>query len=142
MANPLGVKWELANPYGIAVDERNGVWHSGHVTDVLELDGGDAGLLVATETGGVWSISPNGMTVPLSDGWDKPDVNCLAFGPDGDRHLYAGSDGVALDHHLLDDGAVYESDVRAPSPLLAWKPIDQPLPSGAGHVNRILVLRN
>lgn len=80
MANQLGVQWELANPYGIAIDEANDVWHAGHVTDLLELDGGESGLLVATETGGVWTISTNGMTVPLSDGWDKPNVNCLASG--------------------------------------------------------------
>ena len=142
MAEQLGVQWELANPYGIAIDEANNVWHAGHVTDLLELDDGNAGLLVATETGGVWTISTNGMTLALSDSWDEPNINCLAMGPDHERHAYAGTDGVELDQQVVEDGVIYETDITAPIPFLSWKPIDQPLPKGAGHVKRILVLRS
>ncbi len=135
MANQLGVRWELANPFGIAINELADVWHSGHVTDVLELDDGTAGLLVATETGGVWTVATNGTTLPLSDSWNHPDVNCLALGTEGSRHLYAGCDaGIA------DAGVIYETDVNAPVPLLSWRPIKQPLPGGSGNVMRILVL--
>jgi hypothetical protein len=141
MAEQLGVQWELANSYGIAIDEANNVWHAGHVTDLVELEGGDSGLLVATETGGVWTISPNGTALPMSNGWDKPNINCVALGPDHERHAYAGTDGVELDGAVIDDGLIYETDITTAIPLLNWKPIDQPLPPGAGHVKQVLILR-
>lgn len=140
MAQQLGVQWELANSYGIAIDEASDVWHAGHVTDILELDGGDVSLLVATETGGVFTVS-SGVALPLSNSWDKPNVNCLAFGPDHERHVYAGTDGVELNQVLIEDGVIYETDITEPIPLLNWKTIDQPLPPGSGHVKRVLVLR-
>src|ERR1700738_2077812 len=116
MANPLGVKWALANPFGISIDDGD-VWHSGHVNDVLVLDGG-AGLLVATQTGGVWSVPTAGSALPLSNSWDQPDVNCLASGVYSPQHAYAG----------CNDGVIYETDTTAAAPLLEWRPIAWPLP--------------
>jgi hypothetical protein len=53
MADDPRFKWELATPYGISIDDKQDAWWSGHVTDILELDGGHGGLLVATQSGGV-----------------------------------------------------------------------------------------
>jgi hypothetical protein len=142
MTDDPRIKWELLSPFGISIKEEQDAWWSGHVTDVLEMDQGIGGLLVATETGGVWSISNGGTTMPLSDSWDQPNVNCLAAGPDGPRHFYAGCPG----------GMIYETDLSQSIPLIAWKPIEDALPTGkispvtgipslrrAGNVNRLFV---
>jgi hypothetical protein len=123
-------QWTLASRYGIQVDEKQDAWHSGHVNDLLELDSG--GLLVATQTGGVWSIDTNGDTLPLSDSWEDPDVNCLAFGPDGPQHVFAG----------CTRGIIRETDLGEALPLIAWKQVATPLPAGAGAVHRIVVIRS
>lgn len=144
MTDDPRIKWELLSPFGISINEEQDAWWSGHVTDVLEMDAGIGGLLVATETGGVWSISTGGTTMPLSDSWDQPNVNCLAAGPDGPRHFYAG----------CPDGVIYETDLSQTIPIIAWKPIEDALPTGkagvsaeigippipkAGNVNQIFV---
>src|SRR5437016_576627 len=83
------VQWQLASPFGIQVDEANGAWNSGHVNDVIEFADRSA-IVVATESGGVWLVDDNADALPLSDTWDIPDVKCIAMGPDGPRHLFAG----------------------------------------------------
>ena len=129
MGNIMGVRWELATPLAIQINEHDDVWHSGHVADVLPLDDGRSGLLVATHTGGVWVVTA-ASALPLSDTWNHPDTACLAAGPDGPRHIYAGADA----------GVIYETNSDAALPLLDWRPIDRPLPEEAGVVKRILVL--
>ena len=129
VGNNLGVRWELATPLGISTDPASDAWNSGHVTDVLALDEGGSGLLVGTHTGGLWLITSGG-TIPVSDSWDCPDISCLALGPDNARHVYAGTV----------HGQIYETASGAAVPLLDWHPIDRPLPSDAGSVQRILVL--
>ncbi len=119
-----GLRWEQANPYAIQVDEAQNAWNAGRVDDILALDSG--GVLAAAQTGGVWAIAANGAALPLSDGWDKPDVRCLAFGPDGPRHVFAGGSGL------------YETDVRDALPLFKWREIR--LPAGVSAINRLAVL--
>lgn len=148
MSNDPRIRWELPSPHGVLMDETQDAWWSGHVEDVLELDGGESGLLVATHTGGVWVVATNNSVVPLSNDWDIPDISTLAAGPDGPRHFFAGG-GKVIEHNLLDvppslpemEGIIYESDASDPVPLLAWKPVDAPLPKSAGKVNSLLVLR-
>lgn len=131
MADDPTIRWSLANPFGIQMDEAADAWHSGHATDVLELDSG--GLLVATEKGGVWTVATTGATLPLSDSWPNPDVNCLAPGPDDPAaHFFAGCTG----------GIIRETDLGDNVPLLAWLPVANPLPGEAGDVHRIVVIRN
>lgn len=48
------LQWSLATPFGIRIDEEKDAWHTGHIDDMVRLDGGDAGMLVASQTGGVW----------------------------------------------------------------------------------------
>lgn len=127
MADDPTIRWTQATRFGILIDEAADAWHSGHVTDLLELDNG--GLLVATETGGVWLLDANNAALPLSDAWPAPDINCLARGPDSQRHFFAGCSG----------GAILETDAAALAPLLAWQPVT-PLPADAGIVSRIVVI--
>ncbi|HEY5881229.1 MAG TPA: hypothetical protein VIU11_20115 [Nakamurella sp.] len=126
MGNIMGVRWEQAVTKGVQVDAAGEVWHSGHIEDIWPLDGGAAGLLVATYSGGVWTATAGG-AVPLSGSWDEPDTYCLAGGPDGPRHVYAGGKGGAM------------RETRAQN-LFDWQSVDRPLPVGAGDVRRVLCL--
>jgi hypothetical protein len=128
VADDPTIRWTLASRYGIRLDETAEAWHSGHVTDLLELDTG--GLLVATQTGGVWLLDAGNDALPLSDAWPDPDSNCLALGPDGPRHFFAGCNG----------GAILETDAAAAVPVLAWQPVSSPLPTDAGIVSRIVII--
>ena len=86
LPNDPSVQWEQANTYAIEMDANANAWHSGRVNDVLALD--SSSVVVGTDTGGVWLVSTT--TIPLSNNWDNPDIKCLAFGPDGPEHIYAG----------------------------------------------------
>ena len=77
MADDPRIHWSLANPSGIVIDEQADTWWSGRVFDMLELDNGDAGVLVATETGGAWMVDSGGDAFPLSNDWTNPDLNAL-----------------------------------------------------------------
>lgn len=118
MADDPRVHWDLANPGGIVIDEALDTWWSGRVFDVIELDGGDAGVLVASETGGAWFVDDGADAFPLSNDWTNPDLDCLAAGPDGPRHFFAAGMG----------GLIYETDASHTAPLLNWSPIQSPLP--------------
>src|SRR5215831_19981794 len=114
--------WVIANPYGILVDAQNNAWHAGRVIDMLSLGGGR--ILVASETGGVWHIDGAFSATPLSDDWDWPDMECLAFGPRGGNHVFAGC-----------HGGLYETNPSATDPFHAWHSV--PLPPGVTVVYRI-----
>lgn len=129
MANDSTVQWFLANPFGISINEESDGWNSGHVNDVLDLANGS--LLAGTQSGGVWLINNNGTTLPLSDSWIVPDINCLAQGPDDEHHVFAG----------CNNGIIRETDLGEAVPLLAWREITNPLPPGVGDVKRILIIR-
>lgn len=101
--------WHQADTQSILIDDQRDVWHAGIVKDIL-VTVPNGTVLVATDSGGVWSVSDTGTGIPLLDA-DKPDMWCLAPGPDGEQHIYAG--GVGL----------YETDVSDSLPLLAWNEI-------------------
>lgn len=128
MANDPTVQWHLANPFGIQISEQEDGWNSGHLNDVLYLANGT--ILVAGETGGIWMLNENLSTLPLSDSWANPDMNCLAQGPDDVHHVFAGGK----------NGSIRETDLAEAVPLLAWKEISNPLPPDAGDVKRLLML--
>ncbi|MDP9342491.1 MAG: hypothetical protein M3Q23_10455 [Actinomycetota bacterium] len=127
MAEDPLVHWVQVNPFGLLRDETQDAWNAGNVRDVLQLDSG--AVVIATETGGVWMIIPGQPAVSLSGGWDHPDVDCLGFGPDGPRHLYAGTA----------DGVLWETDVTNALPLLTWKTVPN-LPD-TGPIYTIAVVR-
>jgi hypothetical protein len=84
------IQWSQAGGSAIAIDEGQNIWHSGHVNAIIPL--GNGALLVGADSGGVWSIAANGVAIPLSNDWDNPQVTCMAIGPDGPNHFYAGAD--------------------------------------------------
>ena len=131
MGDDPTIHWSLANAFGIQVNEDADAWYSGHANDMLELSSGS--LLVASETGGVWSVPAGGVALPLSNSWPNPDVNCLTAGlDDPNAHFFAG----------CDRGVIRETNLGATVPLLEWLEIQNPLPDGAGDVHRIVIIRN
>ena len=76
------VSWEQADRLAIRTDLSDAeAWHAGHVNDVLPL--ADGGLLLATDSGGVWHVrratrTGSAIARPYSDDWDNPDLMCLA----------------------------------------------------------------
>jgi len=128
--NSLGLQWALANPWGIQVDSASNAWDAGHVNDVLEASGA---ILVANQSGGVTLITDGGTATSLSHDWDSPDMNALAYGPDGGAHVFAG--GISVRTGM---GVLYVTNPALDAPLLApW--VSVPLPN-IGVVNRILVI--
>ena len=67
--------WEPVTVSGIAKDEANNVWHTGHLEDVLPLD--PTRLLLAAHSGGVWLASRDEQSTPvaLSNSWPKVDIH-------------------------------------------------------------------
>lgn len=148
MTDDPTVQWELATGYGIQIKEDEEAWHSGHVDDIVELQD-HVGIVVATESGGVWWIDDNSYSLQLSDTWDNPDVKCLALGPDDPRHMFAGCtvayDSAQKRSYKAETGSapvIMETDSASIAPLLAWNPITAALPVTAGRVTRIVVIRN
>ena len=125
------LKWYLVNPYGI--DMGDGSFHAGRTLDVLVTKGG--GVIAASETGGVWLLPSRAAAIPLSRDWENPEVNCLAFGPGGEGHVYAGLKNIGGSTTLR------ETDTSKPMPLrliAPWKSIT--LPAAVGSIYQIAVV--
>jgi Repeat of unknown function (DUF346) len=80
------LSWSQAGTGAIQMDDAGNVWNSGHVNALLPMS---SGLLVAADTGGLWSATESGPVVPLTD-WEAPDLTSLARGPDGEEHIFVG----------------------------------------------------
>ena len=130
MAEDPTIRWTLASPWGILRNETADAWNSGHATDVLELENG--ALILATATGGVWLVDPASGNLSLSDDWQVPNTNCLAFGPDDPRHIFVG----------CAKGIIRETNLDEVSPVLNWREVTDPLPKTAGIVHSIAIIRN
>jgi hypothetical protein len=142
------IRWVQATGFGIQTGEKEDAWNSGHVNDIIEFQDGNA-LIAATESGGVWMIDGDNNSLSLSDTWDNPDVKCLALGPDGPRHVFAGCtvayDSVQKRTYRAETSSapvIMETDAAQLAPLLAWNPVTAALPITAGRVTRIVVIRN
>ncbi len=137
-APDVSVNWTLANPFGIEIkslsttDPLTGVFHAGHVNDVLALGGQHGGApLVGTDAAGVWLLQLPGSSISppathLTDNWDSNQVTCLCQGPYGPDHVYAGTaqtGGMP--------GVLYETE-----DLTNWRTISPP---GAGTIYKIVV---
>jgi hypothetical protein len=125
------VRWQQADLLAIQTNAEADAWNAGHVNDILKLDGA-GGLAVATETGGVWAITSGAQALPLSDTWNSVHMTSLAFGPDGSRHLYAGTE----DATLSPGGVLFETDTSTFFPLFNWLQVNPKPPCGS--INRIL----
>jgi hypothetical protein len=122
------VRWRQATPWTIQIDPDKDYWETGHINDVAITFRGT--LLIGAETGGVWSVAPDGASaVPLSDGWDNPDIRCVRLGQDGDDHVFAGG------------GALHVTDPSAPVPLFAWHEISSVQKLKPGTIYSIALLR-
>lgn len=133
-----GIRWQGAHSNGVRVERTPDAWHAGRVNAVL---GSGPVAVVGTDGGGVWIVNPNYdaipqfeafHAVPLSFGWDLPNVTALAWGRE-QRHVYAGSGGSGL-------GALHLLELRTTPGAL--EPVDQweiPIPQ-LGEVTSILVL--
>ena len=117
--------WVLANRWSIQRDDAGDVWHAGRCLDLLPI--GQGNVLVATDTGGVWLIDGAYQATPLSDQWDRPDMECIAAGPLGREHVVAGA-----------RGGLYETDIKQTvsvgyKPKLVWRQVDLPPTVGTVH---------
>jgi len=125
--------WSLANPFGIQVHDggergvSDAAWHAGHINDILSVEPGH--ILVASESGGVWYIDGGYNATPLSHDWLYPDVECLASGPGGPTHVFAGC-----------QGGMYEAVVSPQHPRAPWKRVN--LPGQVKIVYRIVATRD
>src|SRR6266851_2112386 len=102
------LSWQLANGLGVLWNDSIGQWRGGHVNDVLDIS--TVAVLAASDTGGVWLLSP-GVGVPLSLDWGTPDTTTLCRGPQGHYHYLAGgatTDGL---------GALHQTNLMATNPL-------------------------
>jgi len=136
------IRWHQADVLSIEMNADADAWHAGHVNDILKLEP-ESGMLIASEAGGVWAISRIAQAIPLSDTWASNSILALAFGPDGPRHVYAGSwpnrrvDG-RVQVETSEGGVLMETDTSTASPTLNWRRVNPKPPCGS--INRILVI--
>ena len=119
--------WHQADTQAIAYRPDLNAWRAGIVKDILLTTGGN--VLVAAQSGGVWSVSEGGAGICILDS-DRPDMWCLAQGTLGDDHCFAGGD------------TLFETDVSDNLPLLSWIDLDPRDGNGRalGPVFRVVVL--
>lgn len=133
-----GITWQAATPNAIQVSAPLSIWNSGHINDILKIGANSA--LIASDTGGVWSLawsSSSAAALPVSTKWGSVAIYSLAQGPDGPSHAYAGTVTNSRSPGST-GGVLWETDTSAVSPLLNWR---QHTPgNGCGGVNHILVI--
>lgn len=120
--------WSQADSQAISYDSGQDAWHAGIVKDLLVTVSGN--VIVATDSGGIWSVSEAGEGICLID-TDKPDMWCLAQGPLAEDHLFAGGE------------TLFETDVSQAVPLLSWNDLSPSVAKNqpVGEIFRIVVLQ-
>jgi hypothetical protein len=118
--------WQPATYFGISIDVQNDIWHSGHINAILPLSTG--GYLLGTETGGAYLIGAN-FSFALSNAWDRPDINSMAFGIHDERQVFAAGSGL------------YVTDWQDPTPYFAWSPVDYSAILNPGIIEKVIVDR-
>lgn len=119
MADDPFVRWRQSVPFGIYMDANKwdpneegdwSAWHAGRVKDILRfLDGS---VLIAAEHGGLWRSPVDGQSaLCVTDSIAANQFNRLAFGPDGEEHVFAGGESL------------WVTDASAVAPMLAWQQI-------------------
>jgi hypothetical protein len=133
-----GITWQPATADSILVNAPLNTWNAGHINDILKT--GPSQALIASDTGGVWSLawsSSSAAALPLSTKWGSVAMSSLAQGPDGVNHVYAGT--VTSDRSPGSAGGVlWETNTSAGSPLQSWK-AHKPVGTCA-QINHILVI--
>lgn len=82
-------------------------YNSGRLNDLLIVASSNS-ILAGSDRGGVWLVSSNGSALPLSNTWDRPDINTMAFGFGNEKHVFAGGSGL------------YVTDYTSLLPYLTW----------------------
>jgi hypothetical protein len=82
----------------------------------------------------VWAITSIGQALPLSDTWSAVNVTSLAAGPDGARHVYAGT----RPNGSIAGGVLWETDTSTGAPTLNWRTVEPPPP--CGEIDSVLVI--
>jgi hypothetical protein len=127
------VHWHQADLLTIQMSDKDDAWHAGHINAILKLEP-ESGMLVAADTGGVWAITRVGQAIPLSDTWAAVYMTSLAAGPDGSRHVYAGSQAVGP----VQRGVLWETDTSTGVPTLNWRMVNPPPP--CTQIDDVLVI--
>jgi hypothetical protein len=109
MADIPSFGWHQADSQAIAYRPDDDAWRAGIVKDILRTPAGN--VLVAAQSGGVWSVAESGTGLCVLDS-DHPDMWCLAQGTLGPDHCFAGGD------------TLFETDVSQNLPLLSWIDLD------------------
>ncbi|MBB5448050.1 MULTISPECIES: hypothetical protein [unclassified Paraburkholderia] len=118
MADDPFVRWRQSVPFAIYVDGKWdqategpwSAWHAGRVKDILRFP--DGSVLIAAEHGGLWRTQADGQSaICVTDGITAHQFNRLAFGPDGDDHVFAGGESL------------WVTDPSAALPMLTWQQI-------------------
>ncbi|WP_428488256.1 hypothetical protein [Rhodopila sp.] len=115
-------------------DPNSDAWNAGHVNDIIKFRDPLGGLVVAADTGGVWAITIRQQAIPLSGSWTSVEMTSLALGPDGSRHVYAGT----YNNAESPGGVLWETDTSANAPLLNWYQVNPKPP--CGNINKLLVV--
>jgi len=98
------LEWFPAQTQAIEIDPVESprtIWHAGHINALLS---NNAVIVAGAQTGGVWLINPvpipsyrdGDQAICLSDDWDNPDINCLAYGPDSATQVFVGGNATSL----------------------------------------------
>src|SRR5436305_4991667 len=140
MSEDPRVTWLQADSLAVEIDPAINAWNAGHVNDICAIGNDD--ILAATDTGGVWHIFPTSkpgeplsyFALPLSQDWGNPDMSCLAIGPDGPLHIYAG----CRLYSTQSPDRLYETNPLAHDPLNTWHFV--PVPKNTGTIYRIVIV--
>src|ERR1700722_10274251 len=130
------IQWTQADTLSIQTNTKPEAWIAGHVNDIVKFtdQGENSAMVVASDTGGVWAITPSQQPSPLSDSWSSVSMTSLALAPGGTRHVYAGTTpapGAA-------GGVLWETDTSAALPLYTWFQVNPKPPCGS--INKIVVV--
>jgi hypothetical protein len=133
LPHDTAIHWHQADLLAIQMSEPDDAWHAGHVNDILKLEP-ESGMLVATDTGGVWAITSGGQALPLSNAWFAANVTSLAAGPDGARHVYAGTQP----NGSVPGGVLWETNTSTGAPTLNWSAVEPKPP--CDRIDSVLVI--
>lgn len=130
------LQWKQADVFSIQTNANTNAWNAGHVNDILRGPAG-TGLVVASDEGGVWTISENPArtAIPVSNKWKSITMTSLAYGVGGSSDVYAGS------YNNLPSspgGKLFETDTSKGFPLLNWLSVTPQPPCTS--IERILVI--
>lgn len=138
LTNDSSLFWHQADSLSILLGATNDIWNSGHINSILVPDT-NTGLVVGSDTGGVWLITSNQQAISVSSTWDSVNISSLSAGPGGGGHVYASTWGSGRsDHPAVQPGVLWETDTSSVAPLLNWSHVSPQPPCGS--INKVLAI--